>query len=116
MSSIPVSMSSNLNNDLFIPNGVTFVGTINVPGLAQINGDITGEITCKELDVGPQGNIKGKVQAQGIEVHGQLENDINCMGLVKIHKTGKVSGKLSYLEIDIEHGGQFVGVMTGINS
>ena len=116
MSSLPIAKNSSLNNDLFIPNGVTFVGTINVPGLAQINGDITGEITCKELDVGPEGNIKGKVQAQEIQVHGQLENNINCMGLVKIHKTGKVSGKLSYSEIDIERGGQFVGVMTSTKS
>mgnify|MGYP000545119542 CR=1 FL=1 len=60
--------------------------------------------------------IKGKIQAQGIQVHGQLENDINCKGLVKIFKTGKVSGKLSYLEIDIERGGQFVGVMSHTKS
>ena len=111
MSNIP-----SHNNDLSIPEGVTFVGSINVPGVAQINGDITGEITCKELEVGPQGNIKGKIQAQGIEVHGQLENDINCKGLVKIFKTGKVSGTLSYLEIDIERGGQFSGVMSYIKS
>ena len=116
MSSLPITKNTNLNNDLFIPNGVTFVGTINVPGLAQINGDITGEITCKELDVGPQAKIKGKVQAQGIEVHGHLENDINCTGLVKIHSTGKVAGKLAYSEIDIERGGQFVGVMTSTKS
>ena len=81
------------NNDLSIPEGVTFVGSINVPGVAQINGDITGQITCKQLEVGPKGNIKGQIQAQGIQVHGQLENDINCKGLVKIFKTGKVSGK-----------------------
>ena len=96
-----------------MPNGVTFVGTINVPGVARINGEITGEITCKELDVGPQAMIKGKVQAQGIEVHGQLENDINCTGLVKIHSTGKVAGKLAYSEIDIDRGGQFSGQIRG---
>ena len=107
-----MSTSSNHTNDLSIPEGVTFVGTINVPGYAQINGDISGEITCKELEVGPKGNIKGKVHAQGILVHGQLENDINCKGLVKIHKTGKVSGKLTYTEIEIERGGQFVGDMS----
>ena len=89
-----MSTVSNHNNDLTIPDGVTFVGTINVPGFAQINGDISGEITCKELEVGPKGNIKGK-------------------GLVKIHKTGKVSGKLVYAEIDIDRGGQFVGDMSG---
>ena len=111
MSNIP-----SHNNDLSIPEGVTFVGSIIVPGVAQINGDITGEITCKELEVGPQGNIKGKIQAQGIHVHGQLENDINCNGLVKIFMSGKVSGKLSYLEIDIERGGQFVGVMSHTKS
>ena len=107
------SKNSSLNNDLFIPNGVTFVGTINVPGHAQINGDITGSIICKELDVGEQGSIKGKVQAQELQVHGQLENDINCTGLVKIDMTGKISGKLSYVEIDIERGGKFIGEMTG---
>ena len=113
ISIIHMSNISNHNNDLSIPEGVTFVGTINVPGFAHINGDISGEITCKELEVGSKGNIRGKVQAQGIEVHGHLENDINCKGLMKIHKTGKVSGKLSYSEIDIERGGQFVGDMSG---
>ena len=107
-----MSNVSNHNNDLTIPDGVTFVGTINVHGFAQINGEISGEITCKELEVGPKGNIKGKVHAQGIQVHGQLENDIHCKGLVKIHKTGKVSGKLIYSEIDIERGGQFIGDMS----
>ena len=111
MSNIP-----SHNNDLSIPEGVTFVGIIIVPGVAQINGDITGEITCKELEVGPQGNIKGKIQAQGIEVHGQLENDINCKGLVKIFKTGKVSDNLAYSEIDIDRGGQFSGVISYIKS
>ena len=86
-----MSNVSNHNNDLLIPEGVTFVGSIHVPGFAQINGD---------------------VHAQGIQVHGKLENDITCKGLLKIHKTGKVSGKLSYLEIDIDRGGQFVGDMS----
>ena len=116
MSNQSIAKNSNHNNDLFMPNGVTFVGTINVPGVARINGDITGSIICKELDVGPQAMIKGKVQAQGIEVHGHLENDINCTGLVKIHSTGKVAGKLAYSEIDIDRGGQFSGEFSNIKS
>ena len=111
-----MSNVSNHNNDLSIPDGVTFVGSINVPGFAQINGDISGEITCKEFEVGPQGNVRGKVQAQGIEVRGKLENDINCKGLVKIYSTGKVTGKLTYSEIDIDRGGQFIGSMSSIKT
>ena len=49
-----MSLVPSHNNDLSIPEGVTFVGSINVPGVAQKNGDITGEITCKELEVGPR--------------------------------------------------------------
>ena len=79
-----MSNVSSHNNDLSIPDGVTFVGSINVPGFAQINGDISGEIICK--------------------------------GLVKIFKTGKVTGKLSYAEIDIDRGGQFIGAMTSNKS
>ena len=56
-----MSNTTGHNNDLSIPEGVTFVGSINVPGVAQINGDITGQITCKQLEVGPKGNIKGQI-------------------------------------------------------
>lgn len=31
-------------NDLFIPDGVTFVVTIHAPGLAEINGSVSGDV------------------------------------------------------------------------
>jgi cytoskeletal protein CcmA (bactofilin family) len=40
-----------------------------------------------------------------------LKDDVVCQGLLQIRKTGKVSGKLSYADIDIERGGQFEGDM-----
>ena len=98
-------------NDLYIPDGVTFVGTIHAPGIAQINGRVTGEITSHVLDIGPQGHIKGKVMAKEIDVYGVLMDDVECKGLLQIRKTGKVSGKLVYADLDIERGGQFQGDM-----
>jgi cytoskeletal protein CcmA (bactofilin family) len=98
-------------NDVYIPAGVIFVGSIHVPGLAQINGHVSGDITANTLDIGPQGDIAGKVRAQAIDVHGLLKDDVVCQGLLQIRKTGKVSGKLSYADIDIERGGQFEGDM-----
>ena len=98
-------------NDFYIPDGVTFVGTIHAPGLAKVNGSVTGEITSQVLDIGPQGNVQGKVRAEEIDVHGVLMNDVVCQGLLQIRKTGKVAGKLSYVDIDIERGGQFEGDM-----
>jgi cytoskeletal protein CcmA (bactofilin family) len=98
-------------DDLFIPDGVTFVGTIHAPGIAQINGSVTGEITSNKLEIGPLGHINGKVRAKEIDVHGVLMNDLVCLGLLQIRKTGKVSGQLAYSDIDIERGGQFEGDM-----
>jgi cytoskeletal protein CcmA (bactofilin family) len=99
-------------NDLYIPEGVTFVGTINAQGLAEINGTITGEITCNELDIGPLGNINGKIRAKKIIVYGSLMSDVVCEGLLQIRKTGLVSGKLTYSDLDVERGGRFEGDMT----
>ena len=98
-------------NDLYIPDGVTFVGTINAPGTASINGSVTGEITSNILDIGPQGHVEGKVKATRIDVYGVLMDDVVCKGLLQIRKTGKVSGSLTYADLDIERGGQFEGEM-----
>ena len=98
-------------NDLYIPDGVTFTGTIYAPGTAKINGSVTGEITSDVLDIGPLGYIQGKVKATKIDVHGILMDDVMCNGLLQIRKTGKVSGSLTYADIDIERGGQFEGEM-----
>ena len=38
-------------------------------------------------------------------------DDVECKGLLQIRKTGKVSGKLVYTDLDIERGGQFQGDM-----
>jgi cytoskeletal protein CcmA (bactofilin family) len=46
-------------NDLYIPAGVTFVGTIHAPGLAEINGSVTGEITSNKLDIERGGQFQG---------------------------------------------------------
>ncbi|NDC61244.1 MAG: polymer-forming cytoskeletal protein [Betaproteobacteria bacterium] len=102
---------SHKPNDVYIPAGVKFVGTIHVPGLAQINGQVSGEVTANTLDIGPQGHISGKVRAKEIDVYGFLKDDVVCQGLLQIRKSGKVSGKLSYADIDIERGGQFEGDM-----
>ena len=98
-------------NDLYIPDGVTFVGTIHALGTAKINGNVTGEITSNNLDIGPQGRIQGKVKATRIDVYGVLMDDVLCKGLLQIRKTGKVSGNLNYADLDIERGGQFEGEM-----
>jgi len=103
--------AASLNN-LIIGEGVTFHGSIAAPGKASINGTVTGELTADDLQIGRSGKVTGKVKAREIDVHGQLNQDIESQSHILIHSTGKVSGALQYSELEIQRGGQFEGTMT----
>ena len=104
------------SNNLMIGEGVTFSGSISVPGMAVINGKVSGEVTTDSLQIGKTGHITGKVKAKEIDVQGELHEDITCENHIIIHATGVVSGKLDYSELEIERGGQFRGNMSQRNN
>ncbi len=98
-------------SSLIIGEGVFFTGTIHAPGTASINGTVKGEVNVSDLQIGPKGNVAGKIEAKVIDVHGLLSDDIVCHYHILIHRTGSVSGQLDYSDIEIERGGQFKGTM-----
>jgi len=107
---------NNNNNNLMIGEGVTFSGSLTVPGMAIINGKVSGEVTTDSLQIGETGHITGKVKAKEIDVQGELHEDITCDNHIIIHSSGVVSGKLDYSELEIERGGQFRGNMNQRNN
>ncbi len=103
----PITQQSNL----IIGEGVTFTGSISAPGKASINGSVSGEVTVKDLQIGPKGSVSGQIIAQVIDVHGHMAQNIVCHDHILIHRSGTVVGNLDYSEIEIERGGQFKGQM-----
>ena len=99
------------HSSLIIGEGVVFTGTIHAPGIASINGTVNGEVHVSDLQIGPKGNVAGKIEAKVIDVHGLLSDNILCHDHILIHRTGSVSGQLDYSDIEIERGGQFKGNM-----
>jgi len=99
------------HSSLIIGEGVVFTGTIYAPGTASINGTVNGEVNVSDLQIGPKGNVAGKIEAKVIDVHGLLSDNILCHDHILIHRTGSVSGQLDYSDIEIERGGQFKGSM-----
>jgi len=99
------------HSSLIIGEGVVFTGTIYAPGTASINGTVNGEVHVSDLQIGPKGNVAGKIEAKVIDVHGLLSDNILCHDHILIHRTGSVSGQLDYSDIEIERGGQFKGNM-----
>jgi len=102
---------SNLSNSIMIGQGVTFVGSISAKGKAFINGEVTGEISVDDLQVGEYGVIKGKIKSREMDIHGEIYDDVSCAEHVLIHSTGTINGKLIYGELEIQKGGRMNGSM-----
>jgi cytoskeletal protein CcmA (bactofilin family) len=62
--------------------------------------------------IGPTGKITGRISAKVIDVRGQLHNTVVSEKSLIIRSTGKITGKIHYVEIEIEKGGEIEGTLT----
>ncbi len=63
----------------------------------------------RQLIVGHAGHFKGVAAIDNAEVRGRFEGDLVVRKRLLIRATGHVSGKITYSEIEIEHGGKISG-------
>jgi cytoskeletal protein CcmA (bactofilin family) len=99
------------NNDLMIGKGVKFVGTIQAPNKAVINGSFSGELQANQVLIGSDGVVTGTTKANNVEVRGQANETVDCKNLLTVHSTGSIKGKVVYGSIDIQRGGRINGAM-----
>jgi cytoskeletal protein CcmA (bactofilin family) len=102
------------DKSIFIGNGVTFKGSINAPNQAIISGTVEGELVAKDVLIGASGVVTGTTDADFIDVKGELNEDITSKSVLIVRSTGKVTGDVTYGEIEIERGGQIKGSMTQV--
>jgi len=98
-------------NDFFIGKGVIFKGEAKVPNKAIINGDFSGLLDAKTLEIQSDGVISGNTNVGGVKVFGKLNSELTCSNLLTIESSGEVKGKLKYGEIEIARGGRVIGNM-----
>ena len=75
---------------------------------------IEGEVDAKLKDVhtveiAETGSFKGGAEIQDAEISGLFEGTLVVRGRLIVYSTGRVIGKSSYGEIEIERGGQLTG-------
>jgi cytoskeletal protein CcmA (bactofilin family) len=99
------------DNSIFIGEGVVFKGSIKAPNQAIISGQFEGELDARDVLVGASGVVTGKTTAQFVDVKGELNETVTSRELLIVRSTGRVSGAVTYGEIEIERGGQVKGDM-----
>ena len=97
------------NSYLIIGEGATIKGEIVEENEINVQGNVDGDIQCKDLIVGKTGSIKGKIKADTLYVEGSIEGEINIKEILKMMSSSYVSGKITYGSLQINEGGKLVG-------
>ena len=96
-------------SSLIIGEGATIKGEIKEDNEITIQGNVDGDIECKDLIVGKTGSIKGKIKADTLMVEGSVEGEINIKDLLKLMSSSYVFGKICYGALQINEGGKLIG-------
>lgn len=74
----------------------------------QIDGDIRGDVSGKQVTIGPEGSVIGTVSAERIEVFGGVRGAIRALS-VALHPSSQVDGEIVNQTLVISEGAQFDG-------
>ncbi len=74
----------------------------------QIDGDVRGDVTGKQVVIGEDGSVIGTVCAEQIEVKGGVRGAIKAHS-VTLHPTSQVEGDIFHQTLSISEGAQFDG-------
>ena len=99
------------DKSIFIGTGVVFKGSIHAPNQAIISGSVEGELVAKDVLIGAAGVVTGTTEADFIDVKGELNESVTSKHVLIVRNTGKVTGDVTYGEIEIERGGKIKGSM-----
>ena len=100
------------NGCLFVGQGVSITGKITLPEKLTVDGQIEGEITARELQVGETGTITGKLAVAVADIRGELVDSISVSEMLILRNTAKVRGTIAYNALQIEQGAVIEGTLS----
>ena len=99
------------DKSIFIGAGVVFKGSINASNQAINSGTVEGDLVAKDVLIGAAGVVTGTTEADFIDVKGELNESISSKNVLIVRSSGKITGDVTYGEIEIERGGKIKGSM-----
>jgi len=97
--------TSVIGSDLTILGGKL---TIISQNRLQIDGEIQGDVTGKQVTIGTGGSVTGTVSAERIEIHGGVHGAVRAR-TVALHPSSLVDGEIVHEMLSISEGAQFDG-------
>lgn len=103
---------------LTVGNDILLKGEIATCDRLVIEGAVDAKLNdVHTVEIAETGSFKGSAQIEDAEISGLFEGDLVVRNRLIIYSTGKVRGKITYGEIEIERGGELTGeIKTGTSA
>jgi len=106
----PMAASSAGNAaHLYAGPGIMLKGEIAGCDTLKVEGVVDGNASARQLVVCQGGRFLGTAEIEEAEIEGNFEGTLCVHGHLLLRSSGRISGKLSYGQIEIEKGGEIVG-------
>lgn len=101
---------------LTVGNDILLKGEIATCDRLVIEGKVDATLNdVHTVEIAETGSFKGSANIEDAEISGLFEGDLVVRNRLVIYATGKVRGKISYGEIEIERGGEMTGEIKTTN-
>lgn len=107
---------NNPKGSLFVGEGVVVRGTFEVPEMAVVAGLVEGELNTREVLVDTSGIVNGRINAQVVEVRGEVTQGLNVTNHLNVRSSAKITGLTQYAEMSVEKGAKLSGELRLIDS
>jgi len=91
-----------------IGSDVQIDGNIKTIGELQLDGSITGDLSCGGLVMGESGAVKGTITADTVTIRGSVHGEIRARS-VRLEKSASVEGNVFHESLSVEAGAKLTG-------
>ena len=98
------------NRKLVVGRDIVLQGEISSCEHLFVEGLVEADLSdCRELEVARSGILKGKADIEVADIGGVFEGTLTARKMLVVRATGRVSGTVRYVRIEVERGGEIVG-------
>jgi cytoskeletal protein CcmA (bactofilin family) len=102
---------------LTVSRGITVAGELTGCAKLVVEGRVEARLhDCMTLEIAEHGSFDGKAEVETCEVKGTVEGELTVRGRLVIRATGRVLGKVRYLDLHIEPGGKLAGQIEALDA
>jgi cytoskeletal protein CcmA (bactofilin family) len=106
----PAAEAPDGGKRLIVGQGIQMKGEITACDRLIVEGQV--EVTLKAtrmLEIKPTGHFTGSCEVEEADVSGVYDGNLTVRGRLIVHAGGRVTGDISYGEIELERGAQITG-------